>query len=175
MSSFGGHSGRTIVSAVGIALVLTAAATLVELTNPIASPATGLGGKLSAVQAKQIDLIIDMSKLFINWAFAVVGINGYFLKSSLETKFHVRPSDLMFCELAAGIALVSLVFGQMALSNVVGLLHLDQFSAASPGIARYVSLQYKCLVAAVVTTFASAHTVFWSVDHENTNVADIRR
>ncbi|MDB4889242.1 MAG: hypothetical protein JWL61_1097 [Gemmatimonadetes bacterium] len=158
---------RSLLTALGsglvVAAVLIALVVLVERSIPAAQASSGLGGKLNAVQAKQIDLIVDSAKLYISWAFAVIALNCYFLKASLEAKVTVGPRDLLFCELASGIALASILFGQIALSNLIALLELDQFSAAKPGIVRYMEWQYRLLIASVVTSFASAHTAFWSV------------
>jgi hypothetical protein len=156
---------RRSVSAVVMAGLLIALAVVFDVTRPSPQASVGLGGALTGVRAKEIDLVVDLSKLFINWSFAVIAANTYFLKAATEAKVELQSPEVILAEVAVGAAIVSLLCGQITISHVVMLLEMDQFSAANPMVNRYVTWQYRALVIAVSITAASTHMIFWRRRH----------
>ncbi|MEW5926902.1 MAG: hypothetical protein AB1941_05430 [Gemmatimonadota bacterium] len=157
----------SFLSGLLLAALLAGAALVVEATIPAPGIAVALNGGLSAVQSKQIELVVDLTTLFINWGFAVIGANVFFLVSTVESKIRLRKMDLVIIELAIGCTLLSLLFGHLVITNTVKLLELDQFSAADTLVNRYVELQYWALVVGLVVTTLLVHGFFWRRQNES--------
>lgn len=154
------NAGSLVVGVV-LAGLLVAIAVLIEQSVPPPTTGPALGGQLSPVVEKQIDVIVDLVKLFISWGFAVIAANTFFLKNVVESKVSLWSRDFVLVELAICAGIVSVFFGHLAIVNVVQLLSLDQFSAKSPLVNRYVEYQYWALVAALVITVVLVHGFFW--------------
>jgi len=163
-SSLGSAS---FLSGLLLAALLAAAAYVVESTIPEPRASKALGGNLTDVKAKQIELVVDLTTLFINWGFAVIGANVFFLVSAVESKVRLRKLDLAFIELAIGCTLLSLLFGHLVITNTVKLLELDQFSAANVLVNRYVEWQYWALIVGLVVTVLFVHGFFWRRQNEH--------
>lgn len=151
---------KAAAAGAGIGAVLLAITWAIEANVPFVTAGVALDGKLTQVQAKQLDLVVDLAKLFINWSFAVIGANGFFLKGVAESKMQLRLFELYIAEIAIVTALFSVLYGQLAISNVVRLLQLDQFDASNPLINGYVTRAFWMLVASVIATIVFAYHYF---------------
>lgn len=143
------------------AAILVLVAVLAEWTVPRPGIGAALGGALSEVKSRQLDLIIDLCKLFINWTFVVIGANTFFLKAQAEAKFALGRVDLLLIQGSIGAAILSLLFGHLAITNVIGLLEIDQFQASNVLISRYMTAQYWALVGSLVLMAIAVHRFYW--------------
>jgi hypothetical protein len=136
-------------------------AVIAERTVPQPGIGVALMGELSGVQDRQLDLVIDLSKIFMNWTFVVIGANSFFLKAQAEAKVALQTADLLLVQVAIGTAILSLLFGHMVITNVITLLEVDQFRAGNILIARYMTAQYWALISSLVLTVVAVHRFYW--------------
>jgi hypothetical protein len=144
-----------------IAILIFATAIGLEVTLPTPGAAPALKSQLPSVKEKQIELIVELCKLFINWSLAIIAANTYFLKSAVESKSKLKIADLALIETGVACSIISLMCGHLAITNVVTLLEVDQFNASSVLVNRYIEFQYWLLVASLGFTVFLVHQFFW--------------
>jgi hypothetical protein len=155
-----------LVSGILISILLFGAAYYFEHSIPAPGIGKALNGTLSNVKEKQLDTVLDLSKLFINWGFGLIAANAFFLKSAVDSKIRLKGTDLFLLEAGIVLTLISIFFGHLTFTNVIQLLEVDQFSAGSKLVSPYVASQYWSLVAALVNTVLLVHNFFWRTQHD---------
>jgi hypothetical protein len=121
-----------------------------------------LGGNLSKVQETAIGSAKDVATLLINWAFALVGFNAWFVRRAIESASAFRPAQKAACALGVIAAVVSVFFGQAALSGIALQLEYDMFSIGNralrvPASGQFIALLLSVAAAAVLVI----DEVFW--------------
>jgi hypothetical protein len=119
-----------VIGLVGIFVVVLASVLVrAELTLGVVdiAPALPDGGVMSDSQKKSIDLLVDLSKLFINWTFATIGGVGVFIKLQIESKIALTFLDLLFIFVTLSLCISSLYFAQIGFDIVIRSLSLQQY------------------------------------------------
>jgi hypothetical protein len=120
---------------------------------------------LGDIKAKQIDIIIDLTKTYFTWALGILGVVAFFLKGMIAGEVRLRTRELVLVELIAGIAIGSLLFGELVVSNIVRLLDIAQFSGGNPQIVWYSQFQFWSIFASLFFLTVLVHTFFWRRRH----------
>jgi len=112
-----------------------------------------LKGQLNSVQSKMIDLIKDMTKTLVDWAFALIGGYAYFYKKHLENISKRNFSILLFI-VGVSSCVISLYNGYLVVEGIAmslshDILNIRDQSIAYPGLLQFVFLA----VAVVLFTF----------------------
>ena len=129
-------------------------------------PGIGLAAEFDALLQKQVDITVDRAKLYFSWAVGLtVGI-GFFLKTVLDREVQLRRRELVFIEIAMVATLLSIVFGEIMISNVLALLAVEQFSVENGLVKSYSALQYWSLLLGLAFAVAFVHDVLWRWIHE---------
>ncbi|MFH1870707.1 MAG: hypothetical protein ABIK82_22900 [Pseudomonadota bacterium] len=99
-------------------------------------------GSLSETQKQSITITLDLVKLLMNWAVAVIGAAGFFLKISVEKGVPIRARDLVLTFCIMVLAVISLFLGHLVIDKSALLLSLDQFPVNSAVIRQLGRYQF---------------------------------
>ena len=100
---------------VGAALltIVVVAVLMIVYENHVSGTSSGTYlDKLSETQKEALRWILDLVKLLISWAVAVIGATGFFLKLNTERNVPLRPADLYLSFAIIIFAVTSLFYGQ---------------------------------------------------------------
>jgi len=123
-----------------------------------------LNGKLSEAQAKAIDLLVDLTKLFITFALGVIGALAYAVKVRSE-KIRIPSSyELSLLIVTAVSALASIYFGHLILTTLIEMLSNDFLTLLAPEIVRSVRAQHVCLLISVLGLLFFLYETFTAPD-----------
>ena len=112
--------------------------------------ATVLDGKLSKPQEKSMDILTKMASNLATFPMAVLGALSFYIKKSSDENGSFSSSQLVLILLSAGLALISIYFGQLTSSFIVEMLSNDILNLLDASIVWSVRLQSITLIAAVV-------------------------
>lgn len=118
-------------------------------------------GNLNDLFGKQVDIVIDRAKLYIGWALALTGAIGFFLKAVIDRDASLQREELVRIETALLLLVVSIIFGEIVISNVLNMLAVVRFDPEDPYIHQYAILQYWSLIAGFAFVGAFIHSFFW--------------
>lgn len=148
---------RTVVIATLLA-VLIGAETTAYFTVPVGG--TALDGKLDKVNEKTVDLLVDLAKLFITFAYGILGAIAFFVTKADEIPVYKTTAEFTTITGAATAAVSSIYWGHLLLTSIIEMLSNDFLDLRSPRIVWSVRLQYmSVLVAALLlVTYAVARS-----------------
>lgn len=149
-------------------LALASAVWMIALSKPPAHTGESLDGVLNSVIAKSIDITVDRAKLYVSWALALVAAVGFAVKTLFDGDFKLTRRELFFAEAAAVCGVISIIFGELVISNILTMLDADQFKVEDPLIVRYSNFQYGMLLSGLTCILAFVHEFFWRWQREQT-------
>lgn len=123
--------------------------------------ATGVSLEFTPVVSLAIGIAVDRAKLYVSWALALVAAIGFFLKTLIDDDIRLFRRELVLLECSVVASIVSIVFGEIVISNILSLLAVKQFDVEDPLIQRYSTLQYWSLLAGFTCGVAFIHDFFW--------------
>lgn len=126
----------------GLLLLIGVAIVLIEVYAPRPEADSVLGGNLSDVTKKAIDLTVDLSKLFMTWSLALMAGAAIYLKTSLESGSPLTRTNLRLLEAIIVVCILSVFFGQAVITRVTNLLLLDVFPVDDVVWHRFQAAQY---------------------------------
>lgn len=127
-------SSSATVMLVAIIVLAALAAALVVFELIFARVGIGpmlVGGSLTAAQAKSIDIVLDLSRLFMTWTIALIGGIAFFLKLNVEKGIPLRRLDLILAFAIILLSVLSVYFGHLALDSVAHVLAVSQSPLSS--------------------------------------------
>jgi hypothetical protein len=135
---------RKVVTGAAIAIAMLVAGMIV-LEEHTANVTPGLAldeGKLTEAQKESITEMLALVTLLMNWAVAVIGASGFFLKFSVEKSVGASRFDvgLVFCVILLSVA--SLFLGHLVIDQSSLILSLDQFPVNNERLRLLVRYQY---------------------------------
>jgi hypothetical protein len=125
-------------------LVLISAEVISHFTTPLGGVA--LDGKLTKVQEKAVDLLVDLAKLFITFAYGLLGAISYFITKSDEGSFYRSTRKIAMLVGSAAAAIASIYWGHIIITSIITMLSNDFLTLDSESIVWAVRLQYFCVV-----------------------------
>jgi hypothetical protein len=63
--------------------------------------------------------MLDLVKLLTNWAIAVIGATGFFLKANVDKGLQIRTVDLLLTFAIITLAVLSLFLGHLVLDALL--------------------------------------------------------
>ena len=99
-------------------------------------------GALTAAQAKSIDIVLDLSKLFMTWAIALIGGIAFFMKLNVEKGIPLRRLDLILAFAIILLSVLSVYFGHLALDSVAHVLAVAQSPLSNDAVRLSRVCQY---------------------------------
>ena len=132
-----------VISAAVLLLLMAAAMVLFEISISAVKPGIYLkNGELSDAQKESLTVMLDLSKLLMNWSIAVIGAVGFFLKLNVEKDVPIRKVDLIFSFIIMIFAIISLYFGHLAIDKTSEILSLDQYPVNNKTVRHLSRSQY---------------------------------
>ena len=119
-------------------------------------------GVLSDAQGKAIDVLLDLAKILIAWAIAVIGATGFFLKLNVERAVPIRRVDLLISFAIVLLCVWSLFFGHLGIDKISQLLALDQFPIRDQDVRAVLRHQYLAGLAAIGLFGFHLFQFFWA-------------
>ena len=124
---------------------------MIVYESHVANTSPGLyleDGRLSDTQKEALRWMLDLVKLLISWAVAVIGATGFFLKLNTERNVPIRSLDLYFSFAIIIFAVISLFFGHLAMDKASELLSLDQYPLNNKILRSHGRFQYLTVLGA---------------------------
>lgn len=123
-------------------------------------PAGGssLKGQLNDVQKEAINLLVELSKLFVTFAYGLLGAQAYFVTQAGDGRFYRTRSDLALMIVTTASAITSLYFGHSILTSLAEMLSNDFLDLRAPQLLWAVRLQYSFVAAATTSLFVFVMT-----------------
>jgi len=146
-----------VVAAMVVAMILYENAVAEANPNPYLSD-----GALSDAQAKSIDVRLDLAKILIAWAIAVIGATGFFLKLNVERGLPIRRIDLLISFAIVLLCVWSLFFGHLGIDKISQILALDQFPIRDRDVRQVLRHQYLAGLAAIGLFGFHLFQFFWA-------------
>jgi hypothetical protein len=122
---------------------------------------TGPSVEFSPVVSLSIGIAVDRAKLYVSWALALVAAIGFFFKTLIDGDIRLFRRELILLECSVVASIVSIVFGEIVISNILSLLAVKQFDIENPLIQSYSTLQYWTLLGGFTFGVAFIHDFFW--------------
>lgn len=160
----------TAVSAAGLVIVLLAIGMIVT-ENWAAEDTAGLyleSGKLSNTQQESLTVMLDLVTLQMNWAIAIIGAAGFFLKLTVDKDIPVRKLDLLLSFAIILLSVTSLFLGHLVVDSCVQVLALDQFPVTNETVRKLGRIQYISGLGAVALFGFHIFQFFWAQGLRNT-------
>ena len=110
------------------------------------SIAVTLNGNLSEVQKKAIDILVDLTKLFITFSYGIIGALAYFLKEGPKTRLVRSWYEAVLVGTTTIMAIGCIYFGNTVLTALFDMLSNDILALTSPAIDKPARYQYICLL-----------------------------
>ena len=136
---------------VGAALltIVVVAVLMIVYENHVSGTSSGTYlDKLSETQKEALRWILDLVKLLISWAVAVIGATGFFLKLNTERNVPLRPADLYLSFAIIIFAVTSLFFGHLAMDRGSAVLSVHQYPITDMMFRSHVRYQYLAVLGA---------------------------
>jgi hypothetical protein len=155
------HRSVSIAVVCFVLLALGAFLVAFEYLAPPPPADTLLEGKLTQVQEKALDLIIDLTRLFMAWSIAVIGAVGYFLQMHRDTSSPLTRAQLLVVEFIILVSVVSIFFGHLTITSLTESLALDVLSLLEGPHALYETLQYLLFLVSLIAFGVFVHLTHW--------------
>lgn len=158
MSSY----GRAVFLA-SVVLVVMAIAMLV-FENKLSGVTPGLyltDGGLSDAQKQSLSAMLDLVKLLMNWAVAVIGAAGFFLKLGVEKDIPIRGRDLILTFCIILLSVISLFLGHLVIDKSSAILALDQFPVSNDRVRFLGRYQYVFGLSSIILFGFHVFQFFW--------------
>ena len=118
-------------------------------------------GKLTNTQKESLTVMLDLVKLLMNWAVAVIGAAGFFLKLTVEKNVPVHKRDMVLVSCIILMSVASLFLGHLVIDKCAQMLALDQFPVNSPPVRTLARFQYLVGLGAITLFGFHVFQFFW--------------
>lgn len=124
------------------------------------------GGTLSDAQQASLTTTLNLVTLLMNWAVAVIGATGFFLRLTVEKGLSIRRLNLLVIFAIIVSSVVSLFLGHLVIDHVALALSLDQFPVHSEKVRKLGRYQYYAGLCSIALFGFHIFQFFWT--RENT-------
>jgi len=152
------------VSGAALAIVLVAVGMIV-FENRVSDVAAGLylsDGKLTDAQKESLKVMLDLVTLLMNWAIAVIGATGFFLKLNVEKDIPIHMLDLILSFVIILLSIMSIFLGHLVIDKSAQILSLDQFPVNNEMVRRLGRFQYLTGLGAITLFGFHVFQFFWA-------------
>jgi hypothetical protein len=160
-------SAAPAVSVIGgaaliIALLVAGMVVLEDTTANISAGVYLREGKLKDAQKESLTVMLDLVKLLMSWAVAVIGASGFFLKLTVEKDVPIRKLDLalVFCIIL--LSVISLFLGHLVVDHSAQILALDQFPLTNDRVRTFGRYQYLAGLGSIALFGLHVFQFFWA-------------
>lgn len=107
-----------------------------------------LGGKLTPAAEKALDIILQLTSMFVTFSIGILGGLAYFIKEHKPQGAYTRQ-ELGLIVVSGVSAVLSIFFGHFAFSLPAEMLANDILDLHSASLMWSLRLQYMCVVVSV--------------------------
>ena len=126
-----------------------------------------LDGELSATQAKAIDLLVEMSRLFTSFALGILAALSFFVRQYGLTVSSYTRYDIILITCAVATALLGIYFGHFVTNALIEMLINDFLDFFSGSLVWSVRLQYLFVVLSAASLIAFVAESSLTKDRKN--------
>lgn len=151
-------------SLAGTAIVVLVVA-MVVFESRVSYVAPGIDlkdGKLTQAQSQSLAAALDLVKLLMNWALAVIGATGFFLKLNVEKDIPILKRDLVLAFVIILLSVGSLFLGHLVIDKSAEILALEQFPLNNEPLRRLGRYQYLAGLGAIALFGFHVFQFFWA-------------
>ena len=117
---------------------------------------------LSERQKQTITAATNVITLLINWAFAIIGLNAWLIRRHLDKVATLSRFGKAAMGLSVISAVMSVFFGQLALSAIASLLDARLFALSNSAVQAPGGLQFATLITALgAVSVYLIDQIFW--------------
>lgn len=109
-----------------------------------------LNGNLNKVQEKTIDVLIELTKLFITFSVTIIGALSYFIVEGEKEPTYFSKYKIVLLFICAGSSIISIYFGHLIFSNLIEMLANDFLEISGNTVLIWsIRLQYLFLLISI--------------------------
>lgn len=158
---------RKGLSILSIALIIILIIIVLELfVFRLPDVGFALEGKLNSVQTKAVDLLIDITTLFITFCLGIIGALSFFIRERKNSFSSYSGYQIFFLVACGGSAILSIYFGHLIFTAIVEMLGNDFLDIFSSLILWCTRLQYLFLLVSIVFLIAFVFTESFTVGNK---------
>jgi len=156
------HTKATI-TATSVLVVLVGLMLWIEARISVNNPGVLLpDGALSEAQKQSLTAMLDLVRLLTNWAIAVIGATGFFLKANIDKGLQIRTIDLLLTFAIITLAVLSLFLGHLVLDRTAEVLAVYQFPLNDARVRSLGRYQYLVGLSSISIFGLHIFQFFWA-------------